>query len=66
MVFRLCGQPPGGPSGVRAQSTERASFPETPPPSRKGKWSCSLRMGPDGRWRSSRARSAFDDRYLYC
>ena len=65
MVLRLCGHPPGAPSGVRAQSSDRASFPEIPPPSRKGKWSCSLRMRPDGRWRSSRARSAFDDRSLH-
>jgi hypothetical protein len=34
-VCRLPGQPLDGPSGVRAQSIDRASSPATPPPDRK-------------------------------
>ena len=32
VVFRLCGQPSGGPSGVRDQSLARMSAPSSPPP----------------------------------
>ena len=34
VVFRLCGQLSGGPSGVRDQSLARISAPSSPPPCR--------------------------------
>ena len=37
MVFRLCGQPSIGPSGVAAQSKAAISRPVSPPPERNFK-----------------------------
>ena len=35
VVLRACGQVPGGPTGVAAQSWARISAPISPPPARK-------------------------------